>query len=122
MKKEFARSTTSTQRQAILEFARLSREFNGGRILKIILIGSVARGDFGPDSDIDLVVVAESVDTDFKCELWDIGARVSLAHSVILNVHIYSLARWIKMQQEKNALWRNIARDGIDLMPEPIPA
>ena len=122
MKKEFALRTTPEQRRAVLDFAQQARKAKGERILKIILIGSVARGDFGPDSDVDIVVVAESVDTDFKCEVWDIGARASLAHSVVLNVHIYSRTRWVKMRQEKNALWRNIERDGIDLMPEPIPA
>jgi len=30
---------------------------------KIILFGSYARGDFGPDSDLDLLVIIEGVDT-----------------------------------------------------------
>ena len=122
MKKVFLPRTTLQQRQAALEFARRVREAMGRRILKVVLIGSVARGDFGSDSDIDIVVVAKGVDTDFKWEVWDIGAQVSLAHSVVLNVHIWSDVRWVKMQQQQNALWQNIERDGIDLSPELIPA
>ncbi len=122
MKKEFAPRTTPEQRQAVLDFARQARETKGDRILNIILIGSVARGDFGPGSDVDIVLVAESADTDFKCDVWDIGAQVSLAHDVILNVHIYSRARWDQMKHDKAALWQDIERDGIDLTPEPIPA
>jgi uncharacterized protein len=38
---------------------RLAREFEP---LKIILFGSYARGDADPDSDIDLLVVLESVE------------------------------------------------------------
>jgi uncharacterized protein len=30
---------------------------------KIILFGSYARGDFGPDSDLDLLVIKEQVDS-----------------------------------------------------------
>lgn len=30
---------------------------------KIILFGSYARGDFGPDSDLDLLVVLENIDS-----------------------------------------------------------
>ena len=115
---EFALRTTPEQHRAVLEFAQKVRQTKDGRILKTILIGSVARGDFGPDSDIDIVVVAEGVDTDFKCDVWDIGADVSLARSVVLNVHIYSHARWARMQQENTAFWRNVQRDGIDLALE----
>jgi predicted nucleotidyltransferase len=84
----------------------------------VLLIGSVARGDFGLDSDIDVAVVAKSADTGFKWDAWDIGAQVSLAHDVILNIHIYSERRWAEMRQNRSALWRNIERDGIDLAPE----
>jgi len=94
----------------------------GRRIHKIILIGSVARGDFGRDSDIDIVVVADGVNVDFKCDVWDLGARVSLAHNVILNIHIYSSARWASMQRERAAFWVHVERDGIDLTPEPVIA
>ncbi|MBI3760468.1 MAG: nucleotidyltransferase domain-containing protein [Chloroflexi bacterium] len=122
MKSYFDVRTTAVQRQAALEFARQVREAKGDRILRTILIGSVARGDFGPDSDIDILVVAEGVDSDFKCDMWDIGADVSLARNVILNVHIYSRARWDKMQKEETVFWQNAQRDGIDIAPEPIPA
>ena len=93
MKTELMPGTTSQQRQAALDFARQLRVAKGDRVVKVLLIGSVARGDFGADSDIDVAVVARSVDTSFKWDVWGIGAQVSLAQGVVLNVHIYSEAR-----------------------------
>ena len=122
MKTEFASGMTLQQRHAVLDFVRQLRTAKGDRVLKVLLIGSVARGDFASDADIDVAVVAKGVDTRFKWDVWDIGAQVSLAHDVILNVHIYSDARWAEMRQNQNALWQNIERDGIDLVPAADPA
>ena len=114
--------TTLQQRQAIQDFVRQLHAAMRDRILNVVLIGSVARGDYDPDSDIDVAVVAKDVDTDFKWEVWGIGAQVSLAHGVVLNVHLYSDLRWAEMRQSRNAPWRNIERDGIDLTPAATPA
>jgi len=54
MKKEFALRTTPEQRRAVLDFTQQVRKAKGERILKIILIGSVARGDFGPTPTLTL--------------------------------------------------------------------
>lgn len=47
-------------------FARLTvalpeaaRQVYGGRLLSLVLFGSVARGTAGPSSDVDLLLVAE---------------------------------------------------------------
>lgn len=37
--------------------------------IKVILFGSVARGEEGPDSDLDLLVVLDTVDPDAKPQL-----------------------------------------------------
>jgi predicted nucleotidyltransferase len=45
--------------------------------LRVLLFGSVARGDDGPDSDIDLLVVLPAVDRRRRHEL-----TVDLAHAI----------------------------------------
>ncbi len=53
--------------------------------LQIVLFGSVARGDDGPDSDIDLLVVVPHVDPVSRHELM---SAMSLAISVPLAVDV----------------------------------
>lgn len=45
--------------KAIDEFVKALNELSGERVKKIILFGSVARGDFDEESDIDLLVVGD---------------------------------------------------------------
>jgi len=90
-----------------------------------VLFGSVARGDFRPDSDIDVLVVANKIEPGFKWDVWGIGSRVSLEHDVIFNLHIYSRQDWESLRAKKRAMWRNVEQEGIKLelhSPQVIPA
>ena len=86
------------------------------------LFGSVARGDFTADSDIDVLVVADQVDTDFKWDVWGVGAQVSLEFDVIFNLHVYSLAHWSSLRAKRQTLWRNVEQDGVELTLQASPA
>ncbi len=52
----------SAEKRAIAQrFADLLAERLGARLVSVVLYGSVGRGEAGPDSDIDLFVVAEGL-------------------------------------------------------------
>ena len=42
------------------------RKIYGSHLKKVILYGSYARGDFGPDSDIDIMILLDITDVDLK--------------------------------------------------------
>ena len=42
------------------------RKIFGSHLKKVILYGSYARGDFGPDSDIDIMILLDITDVDLK--------------------------------------------------------
>jgi predicted nucleotidyltransferase len=46
---------------AALRYAELLRGALGDNLVSVVLFGSVARGEAGPDSDIDLIVVCETL-------------------------------------------------------------
>jgi predicted nucleotidyltransferase len=116
MKTDWPVHVPPPQREAIEEFVRRLYATYNGRIVLTALFGSVARGDFTPDSDVDMLVVADEISTEFKWSVWTIGSRVSLDYDVILNVHIKSRARWEAMRAAGEALWRNIEREGVELI------
>ena len=95
---------------------RLTHRYNG-QIVRAFLFGSVARGEAGADSDVDILLIAENPDSNFKWEARGIAARVSLEHDVLFNLHIYSRARWSEMEREQSSLQRNVWGEGIDLRP-----
>ena len=83
------------------------------------LFGSKSRGDFGADSDIDLLVVLKTVDWQRKDLIRLTDSRVSLEYDVLLNTHIISRERWKELERHNATLWREVQRDGISLMRQP---
>jgi len=49
---------------------------------RVVLFGSIARGDDGPDSDLDLMVVLDSIDYTRR-RLEEARLRASLEHSLL---------------------------------------
>jgi predicted nucleotidyltransferase len=47
------------------EYVRAVRDFFGNRLLSICFFGSIVRGNATPESDIDVLIVAESMPKDF---------------------------------------------------------
>jgi len=122
MKTKWPKKATPQQRAASEELVRRLHAQHPDRILSTVLFGSVARGDFTPDSDIDVLVVTDRVDGRFKWALWGVGARVSLEFDVIFNLHIYSRAEWEGTRAKGQAMWRNVEREGVELkLPAPAP-
>lgn len=69
----------------------------------------------GP-TDIDVLVVLDSEDPQVRKEIHYLAAEVWLDHDLYLSTRVWSLAHWRKLQRMQTLLYRNISRDGIDLL------
>ncbi|MFB3894618.1 MAG: nucleotidyltransferase domain-containing protein [Phycisphaerae bacterium] len=93
--------------------AALRKAF-GPRLQGIVLYGSEARGESGPDSDIDLLVLLEDgprqADDSWRCvdAVYDLVLESGrLIHAVPVNVKVYEAAEF--------QLYRNAQREGVAL-------
>ena len=76
---------------------KIAREFaesiNSDKIVKIILFGSVARGDDTEDSDIDILIIS-----DYRSEIWediaDMIGEFVLEKQELISAHIMSTERF----------------------------
>ena len=89
----------------------------GNKLCKIILYGSYARGDFGEESDIDIMVLADLNDEELNNTEkvlwrigWDIGSERDVMVSVFLKDNNY-FYKWM----DAIAYYRNIIEDGVVL-------
>jgi len=106
------------ERKAIqILIERLTQTFPD-QILTTTLFGSKARGDASPESDIDILVIIQSEDWQVVRQIRQIGARVSLEQDVLFNMHVVDQAQWAKMKHAQSTYWRNVQRDGIELLPK----
>ncbi len=109
-----ARFLSENERKALVEFKRrVGSRFPGSTFT---LFGSKARGDFGPDSDIDLLVVTErelswrEVDSTISD-----AYEVNLAHGALFTVHVVSRAEWDEGRWTCFPLRESVERDGISV-------
>ena len=107
---------------AVSEYVRRLRQVLGYEPIGVWLFGSKARGDSDPESDIDLLVVLETIQSEARWCIWDLGSDISLEYDVLLNVHIVDGNRWADECKYQGTLWREIERDGVPLRPEISPA
>jgi predicted nucleotidyltransferase len=122
MKTKWPKNATPQQRAAAEELMRRLQKEYPGRILRAVLFGSVARGTFSDESDLDVLVLTDRLDTDTKWSMWGVAARVSLDFDVILDPHIYPRELWESLRAQGRALCHNIEREGIELRKEAAPA
>ncbi len=101
--------------------SRLRRELSVC-LASLWLFGSKARGDSTTDSDIDVLIVLDNVDSTIRDRVRLLAARVSLEHDVLLNTHILDSRRWAEMARRRATLWQNVQHDGIALVRQTPPS
>lgn len=92
----------------------------GDNLMSLWLFGSKVRGDFEPDSDIDLLVVLKILQPETRWRIREIAAQCSLEYGVLFNIHILDQAHWDEEVYYRGTLWREILRDGVSLLLERV--
>ena len=96
----------ANEQAALQEFTARLFQGGDGRVVSVWLFGSKARGDFEPDSDLDLLIVLEEADWMIRDRVHLLAARVSLEHDVLINTHLLSQIGWTKMARQHAPFWR----------------
>ncbi len=99
----------STKMEIAENFAKT---INSDKIKLMILFGSVARGDYRPDSDIDILVVS-----DYHKDIWPKISRIIgdtvLEEGELLSVHV--MPENIFNETKDYSFLTNVLREGIIL-------
>ena len=91
-------------------------------LCELWLFGSKARGDSHADSDIDLLVVSQNLDSETRSRIHKLAARCSLENDVIINTFLLSKKRWEDIKRHDDTLWREVERDGVLLASSSLEA
>lgn len=82
-----------------------------GKVETIILFGSVARGEAGDESDIDILVVGD-VDLD---ELVDVSFPLLLKYGKLISAKDMKKSRFEKLAEEGYSFVNNVLTEGVVL-------
>ena len=87
----------------------------GDKLIKIILFGSYARGDYNQESDIDIfVLVSEHLPDKFHKNILQINVDLSLKYDVDLSIIIKNEVDFM-MNKEIIPLYKNVNQEGLDI-------
>lgn len=84
-------------------------------IKEAYLYGSYARGDFHPESDIDILITADILPEDisgYRSQIAQITSELSLINDVTVSVTLKSQEQFIKFS-EAMPFYRNVRTEGI---------
>lgn len=90
----------------------------GTNLLRVILFGSKARGDFDAQSDLDVLVVVSLPDNNYWQdwrEIVDLAWDVGRTYGVVISSMVKNERDYADMCAHQLLLARNIERDGIRL-------
>lgn len=94
------------------EIEKRIRELFGEKVLKIILFGSYARGDYDEESDVDIMVVVDDEDLNYYKE-----KRIELVNyfldkeEILLSV-IIEQAKFVERYKNHSPFLINVIREG----------
>lgn len=103
-----------TVQQGLLELKGALARLYGERLKGLYLYGSYARGDFTPDSDVDLLIALEGQVKPIReiDGLGEIVADICLRYDLLIAVYPVP-AEWLV--ERKSPFFENVRREGIRL-------
>lgn len=114
------RYLSQTERQAVVCFQEELERALPGRVERLILFGSQARGDTRPHSDIDLLIVVDQRTPETDDVIAALTADWMLGEQADIQVVDFGRDEAEELIAIGTPLMRNVAAEGISLKGEPI--
>ena len=87
----------------------------GGRLVKMILFGSMARGDDRGESDIDVAIIIRGLTRELKNQVLDRVAEIELKHLTPVSTFILSENEFNGLKQRERRIALDIEGEGVPL-------
>lgn len=84
-----------------------------GLVEAILIFGSKARGDAGPDSDLDVLVILREGDRSRKRAVRHLGHSLAVVSEVVPSIMVYTREEWALRKHGASPFYRAVIRDGV---------
>lgn len=102
----------------IQKITKIYQSVYGKNLVKVILYGSYARGDYNKESDLDIVAIVQGDRTMLQEQLkkvWDESCELELEYEIILSPTVIPYEEFQKYQEDL-PYYRNIVQEGIEIV------
>ena len=104
---------SESEQTAIAEIKRSVLDLVGGRLKVFSVFGSKARGDFDPESDVDVAIVVEGLDAEMKRRIIDNVADSEMKYLVVISSLVLSWKNFLDLRARERRIAFDIEREGI---------
>jgi len=84
-------------------------------LLKIILFGSRARGDFEEDSDTDIALIVKNITRQIRNSIYEKVAEIEIKHNFPISLLIFSENVFNELKRRERRIALDIEKEGIEL-------
>lgn len=106
---------TDDEKKAVAEIKQSIQALVGDRMKSLVLFGSKARGDFDPESDVDLAILVDGLTPELKRKIIDIVADIELKYLVVFSALVLSLEDFRLLRQRERRIALDIENEGVHL-------
>ena len=107
--------TPETIQAVVSRFAAEARQVYGPSLQEVILYGSCARGDFTPDSDIDILVLLDVPQQHINAErkkIVDVSDQLDLDYDVVL-APVFQSKQTFDRYLPASRFYQNVRAEGV---------
>jgi len=101
--------------QVFVDLKKAIQEIAGHKLVKMVLYGSRARGDYRDESDTDIAIIVRGLTPEMKRMMYDKIADVELDHLRYLSTLILSEDDFELLKKRERRIASDIEREGIPL-------
>lgn len=106
---------TATENLTLQEFTTLVSEVMPENLVRIVLYGSKARGDFHEGSDLDVLLLVKECNVKIEDQIGRIAFDLLLKYEVLLSPMVLTAEHFSYLGSLQAGFFQEIAKDGIDL-------
>jgi uncharacterized protein len=92
------------------------RAMHADLLEQMIVYGSKARGDAGPESDVDVLLILKNKAKGRKRELRAVGHLLAAGTDVLSSIMVYTRREWDQLAAFDSPYRRNVEREGVPVL------
>ena len=106
---------TDEEKAALLQLKEGLTSRFGRRLAKFVLYGSKARGDYGPESDLDVAIIIHALTGEEKKKIFNAIAEIELEHLTPLSTLVLDEEEFDRLRGRERRIALDIETEGIPL-------
>lgn len=106
---------TNVEKTVLEELRDVLESFLGSQLVMLVLYGSKARGDWDPESDLDVAIVVAGLTRELKHKILDTVAEIEFKHVMPLSTLVLSEEDFHRLRERERRIALDIEKDGISL-------